>query len=423
MFKNLKQIFAPKNRQLRQKILFTLIILFVFKIGTAIKVPGTETITSDLGFLELVNVLSGGALKEFSIFALGVMPYINASILIQILSMGIVPYFTNLAKEEGYAGRQKLNKITRYFGIGFAFVYAVTYSYMFIGSTVSIFELARIALILTAGTAFILWLGDQITQKGIGNGVSLIIMAGIASRLPSMITTAFSTFVVVGTAQATTLGVVKFILFLLLYIAVIVGVVFVQESERRIPIQYSNRTISSYGAQQTYIPFKLNSANVMPVIFASSIISIIVFFVRVVKNDAVALFVNKYLTYSSATGLLLYIVLVFLFTYIYTFAQLNPKDLAEKLNKDGGYIPGVRPGTETKGYIKNVLSKITFIGAIFLIIVAGLPIFISNFSSLPSSITIGGTGLLIVVGVSLETYRQIESTISANQYGKGYRKI
>lgn len=422
MFKNLRQIFTPKNKQLRQKILFTLIILFIFRIGTDIRVPGTESITSDLGFLELLNVLGGGALKKFSVFALGVMPYINVSIIIQILSMDIVPYFSNLAKE-GNTGRQKINKITRYVGIAFAFVYAITYSYMFLGNDISLFEHIKISLILTAGTAFLLWLGDQITQKGIGNGISLIIMAGIVSRLPNMVTDAFNTFVEIGTAQSTTLGVVKFIIFLLFYIAIIVGVVFVQESERRIPIQYSNRTLSSYGAQQTYIPFRLNSASVMPVIFASSVVSIIVFLAKVIKSNSFALFVNKYLTYSSVTGFILYVVLIFLFTYMYTFAQLKPKELSDKLNKDGGYIPGIRPGTETRIYIKDILLKITFIGAIFLIIIAGLPIFISNFSALPASITLGGTGLLIVVGVSLETYRQIESTISANQYGKGYRRI
>lgn len=423
MFKNVKQIFTPSNKDIRNKILFTLLILFIYKVGTAVRVPGTDNITEDLGFLELLNVMGGGSLKNFSIFALGVTPYISASIIVQLLQMDIIPYFSNLAKE-GHTGRVKLNKITRYLGIALAFLQGLVMSFSFLGQTSASIEYLRVSLILTAGTCFLLWLGDQITRKGVGNGISMLIMAGILISTPSMMVDAFGSFVVTGTVQETMFGITKFILFLLIYISIIVGVVFIEKSERRIPVQYSNRTSTAYGAKQTYIPFKLNSAGVMPVIFASSLISIPSLIAAFIKNDNFSLFINKYINYSTVTGFILYILLIILFAYLYTFmaSGLKPKELAENLNKNGGYIPGVRPGGETKMYISKVLSRITFLGAIFLIVIAGLPILVSNFSSLPTSVTVGGTGLLIVVGVALETYNQIENTLSARKYERGYRK-
>lgn len=423
MFKGLKQIFSAGNKDIRKKIFFTLLILFVYKLGTTVRVPGTESITDDLGFLELLNVMGGGALREFSIFALGVTPYISASIITQLLQMDIIPYFSNLAKE-GHTGRVKLNKITRYLGIVLAFLQGLLMSFSFLGEGATAIEYLTTSLILTAGTCFLLWLGDQITQKGVGNGISMLIMAGILISTPAMMTDAFGAFVVTGTTQEVALGVTKFVLFLLLYVAIIVGVVFIEKSERRIPIQYSNRTSTAYGAKQTYIPFKLNSAGVMPVIFASSLISIPSLISAFIKNDSFSLFVNKYINYSSVTGFILYLLLIIIFTYLYTFMAtgLKPKELSENLNKQGGYIPGVRPGNETKKYISSVLSKITLLGALFLVVIAGLPIFVSNISSLPTSVRVGGTGLLIVVGVALETYNQIQSSLSARQYERGYRK-
>lgn len=423
MFKNLKQVFSPRNKDIRNKILFTLLILFVYKIGTAVRVPGTENITQDLGFLELLNVMGGGSLRNFSIFALGVTPYISASIIIQLMQMDIIPYFSNLAKE-GHTGRVKLNKITRYLGIAFAFLQGLVMSFSFLGEGATAIEYLRVSLILTAGTCFLLWLGDQITQKGVGNGISILIMAGILISTPAMMVDAFGAFVVSGTTQEVALGVTKFILFLLVYVAIIIGVVYIEKSERRIPVQYSNRTSTAYGAKQTYIPFKLNSAGVMPVIFASSLISIPSLLATFIKSDSFSLFVNSYINYNTVTGFMLYILLIILFTYLYTFmaSGLRPKELADNLNKNGGYIPGVRPGNETKNYVSTVLSRTTFLGALFLIIIAGLPIIFSNVSSLPTSVTVGGTGLLIVVGVALETYNQIESSLSARQYERGYRK-
>ena len=423
MFKSIKQLFAKGNKDVRKKILFTLLILFIYKLGTSVRVPGTQNITEELGFLELLNVMGGGSLKKFSIFALGVTPYISASIIVQLLQMDIIPYFSNLAKE-GHTGRVKLNKITRYLGIILAFFQGLVMSFSFLGDGATTIEYLRVSVILTAGTCFLLWLGDQITRKGVGNGISMLIMAGILISTPAMINDAFGSFVVGTTTQEIALGITKFILFLVLYVGIIVGVVFIEKSERRVPIQYSNRTQTAYGAKQTYIPFKLDSAGVMPVIFASSLISIPSLIAAFIKNDNFSLFINKYINYTTVTGFILYVVLIILFSYLYTFMAtgLKPKELAENLNKQGGYIPGIRPGKETQKYIGSVLSKTTILGALFLVIIAGLPIIVSNISSLPTSVTVGGTGLLIVVGVALETYNQIENTLSARKYERGYRR-
>ena len=423
MFKSIKQLFAKGNKDVRKKILFTLLILFIYKLGTSVRVPGTQNITEELGFLELLNVMGGGSLKKFSIFALGVTPYISASIIVQSLQMDIIPYFSNLAKE-GHTGRVKLNKITRYLGIILAFFQGLVMSFSFLGDGATTIEYLRVSVILTAGTCFLLWLGDQITRKGVGNGISMLIMAGILISTPAMINDAFGSFVVGTTTQEIALGITKFILFLVLYVGIIVGVVFIEKSERRVPIQYSNRTQTAYGAKQTYIPFKLDSAGVMPVILASSLISIPSLIAAFIKNDNFSLFINKYINYTTVTGFILYVVLIILFSYLYTFMAtgLKPKELAENLNKQGGYIPGIRPGKETQKYIGSVLSKTTFLGALFLVIIAGLPIIVSNISSLPTSVTVGGTGLLIVVGVALETYNQIENTLSARKYERGYRR-
>lgn len=420
MFKNLKLIFSPKNKDIRKRISFTLIGLLIFAFGTTIPVPGTEGAISSLGLWELYNAIGGGALKNFSIFALGVMPYISASIITGILQMDIVPYFTEL-KESGEQGRQKINQINRYLGIAIAFVQGFAMAFTFIkgASTIQYFE---IAIILTGGTALLLWLGDQITQKGIGNGISLIIMAGIISTVPKMFIDTFSTLVTSRTGSLF-IGIVGFSLFVLLYLLIVVGVVFEECSERRIPIQYSNRTTASYGGKQNYIPFKINSAGVMPVIFASVLLSIPTFIAGILGSDSgFSLFVSKYINYSTPVGFVLYMILIFVFGYFYTNMQINPKELAKNLNRNGGYIPGIRPGVETENYIKKILNRITFLGSTFIAIIAGLPIVFSSFIStgLPASVRIGGTGVLIVVGVAIETCRQLESSLINRSY-KGAR--
>ena len=423
MFKTMKQLFTPTNKDLRHRIYFTLGALMIFILGISIRVPGTKDLTSNLGFLELINTMGGGALKNFSIFALGVMPYITASIIMQLLQMDIIPYFTELSKQ-GPTGRQKLNQITRYMGIAFAFIEGYAFAFAFIGKTGDPMQYLYISTVLTAGTAFLLWLGDQITQKGIGNGISLIIMAGIIATLPQMFIDAFNGLISFdGTAQLITFGIVKFLLFVIVYFAIVVSVIFIQESERRIPIQYANKSTSAYGsAAQSFMPIKLNSANVIPVIFASSILSVPSIIAQVVKNDTFTLIVQKYLNYTTPVGFVIYVILIFLFAYFYTFIQLKPEEFAKNLQENGGYIPGVRPGEETKKHISKVLSRLTVLGATFLVVIAGLPIIFSKLTSLSTNVSIGGTGLLIVVGVALETYKQLEGSILARGYKKGYSK-
>lgn len=417
MLKNLKLIFSPKNKDIRKRLGFTLFCLLIFVVGTTIPVPGVTSLRN-IDFGDLANAITGGSLKRFSIFALGVMPYISASIITGLLQMDIVPYFTEL-RDSGPSGRQKINQINRYLGIFLAFIEGFGMAFAFLSDGTAV-EYIRIAIILTAGTAFLLWLGDRITQKGIGNGISLLIMAGILMTIPQMFVDTFQTLVLDNTN--TFIGIVSFIIFVIIYIAIIVAVVFVQESERRVPIQYSNQTSSSYGAKQNYIPFKLNSANVMPVIFASVIFTVPTFIAGLMKSEnGFVTFVTKYVNYTTPTGFAAYIILIFIFSFFYTFIQVNPEELSKNLSRQGGYIPGVRPGKETVSYIKTILGRITLIGALFIAIIAGIPIVVSNFMStnLPSSVSIGGTSILIIVGVALETCRQLESSLVNRNYKRG----
>ena len=420
MFATFKQIFSPKNKDIRNRILFTLFVLFVFKLGTSITVPGTQALTKDLGFLELWNAMSGGALESFSIFALGVGPYINASIITQLLQMDVFPYFSDL-KNQGAIGRMKINKITRYLGIIIAFIQGYVFSFAIYGQTGGALEYLRIAIILTAGTALLLWLGDQITQKGVGNGVSLIIMAGIVGNLPSMFISAWNGFVTFGELLKTIIGLLLFLLFIFIYLVIIVGIIFIDKAERRLPIQYSNRTTGAYGGEQTYIPIRLNSAGVIPVIFASVLISIPGTIANFINNAGFTNFVNKYIVYTTPVGFILYVILIFVFAYFYTFMQINPKDLSSNLKKNGGYMPGIKPGKNTEEYISKVLNRLTVVGSLFLVVLAGLPILCSLIPNMPKNVTVGGTGLLIVVGVALETYNQIENQLVSRNYSRSYK--
>ena len=422
MFKTMKQLFTPSNKDLRQRVYFTLGALMIFILGISIRVPGTEDLEQNLSFLELLNTMGGGAIKNFSIFALGVMPYITASIIMQLLQMDIIPYFTELSKQ-GPTGRQKLTQITRWMGILFAFIEGYAFAFAFIGKSGDPLEYLYIATVLTAGTSFLLWLGDQITQKGIGNGTSLIIMAGIIATLPQMFVTAFQSLVTFDSAQVAALGITKFVLFVIVYFAIVIGMIFVQESERRIPIQYANKSTQAFGkAGGSFMPIRINTAGVIPVIFASSLISIPGVLAQVIKSEKFAVIVSKYLSYTTPTGFLIYVILIFLFAYFYTFIQVKPEEFAKNLNENGGYIPGIRPGEETKNYIIKILSRLTVLGALFLVVIAGIPILFSNFTSMPTTVSIGGTGLLIVVGVALETYKQLEGSLLARNYKRGYRR-
>lgn len=410
MFKKVKQFFSPANKDLRKKVWFTFAMLFVFKLGTAVVVPGVEA-DLNVGFLELLNVLGGGAMENFSIFALGVMPYITASIIMQLLQMDIIPYFTELSKQ-GQTGRNKINQITRVLGIVLAFVQGYMFSFAFIKDG-TVTDYIEVSLVLTAGTSLLLWIGDEITKKGLGNGTSMIIMAGILASTPYMFTQAYSGLV---TVDAGAMGVVKFALFIILYLAIVLGVLFVQLAERRIPIQYANKTDNVFSNKQTYIPFKLNSAGVVPVIFASALISAPALIAQFTKNEEFMMFVNRWLSLTSITGFLLFIIFIVAFSFFYTFIVIKPKDMAENLQKSGGYIPGIRPGEETIKYVSKVLIRLTVVGSVFLAFIAGLPYIFGMISDLPSTVSIGGTGLLIVIGVILEIYKQLESSLISRSY-------
>lgn len=415
MFTSLKSLFTAKNKDLRKRLYFTIAVLTLYIIGTGIEVPGTQEVTKNLGFLELLNVMGGGALKRFSIFGLGVIPYITASIVIQLLQMDIIPYFSDLGKQ-GHTGKQKLNQITRYMGIAFALFQGFAMSYAFLGQQDNLLANFEVAFIMTAGTAFLLWLGDQVTQKGFGNGTSLIIMAGIVSSLPFEMMTAFNTLIDLdGDPLLIVSGVAKFLLFVIVCILVIIGIIYVEGAARRINIQYANKSTANLG-KQTYMPIKVNAAGVVPVIFASSLLAVPVTIVQFINNEGIKNFVNTYISYTTPVGLVLYVVFIILFDYFYTFVQMKPEDMSKNLSNNGGYVPGIRPGKDTEKYFSSMLMRLTTAGSVFLAVIAAFPILVNMLTDLPQSVSIGGTGLLIVVGVSIETYKQMESSLLAREY-------
>ena len=419
MFSKLKQLFNRSNKDLRKRIYFTLLCLAVFSFGSTITVPWASVYTEELGFLELFNLMSGGGLRAFSIFALGVSPYITAQIITQLLQMDIIPYFKEL-KEEGYTGKQKINKITRWLGVLFAVVQGFIFTIVYSGTKDPLI-IAKTTIVLTAGTCFLLWIGDQITKRGIGNGLSLLIMAGILQSMPSIFTTAFKELVTAGTFSST-VGAFLFAAFIIIYVLVIVGMVWIQLAERRVPIQYANRTNSAYGGRQNFLPIKINSAGVIPVIFASTLITIPVTIVNLINNEKAINFVNSYIVNTTVTGFIFYMILILFFGYFYTFLQMNPEELSKNLSKSGAYIPGVRPGNDTIEYVSSVLSKLTIVGSVFLMIIAGLAIIFGAVSGLSSTVTIGGTGLLIVVGVAIETYKQLDSSLVSRSHRNGIKR-
>lgn len=417
MAKRELKILSKDAKDLRHRILFTLFCLGIYCLGTGITIvwatPWLGTLYGELDFLGVFNLMSGGGFERFSIFGLGVTPYINASIVTQLLTMDIIPYFKEL-KEQGYVGMQKINRITRYLGIALAFVQAYVLTVFLLGVT-DVAMILKITLVMTAGTSFLLWLGDRITMKGIGNGQSLLIMASIVLSLPAVFTGAYELFI--GESTYTTwVGVLFFIFYLLMYLLVIVGVVWITLAERKIPIQYANKTVSAYGAKESYLPLRINYAGVMPVIFASMLLTIPSIIVNIIGNQSAIDFVNNYIMYTSWTGFILYIALIIFFSYFYTFMAMNPEEMSKNLNKSGAYIPSVRPGAETTKYISTVVSRLTLVGSLFIAILAGLPILVSNITGLDQSIAIGGTGILIVVGVAIETYKQIQSGLVSRRF-------
>ena len=425
MFRGFSQLFKKSGKDLRKRRYFTLLCLGIFCLGTRISIPGVDVIDNiyeSLGVLQIFDLMSGGGLQTFSIFALGVSPYITASIITQLLQMDVVPYFKEL-KEQGYVGRQKINKINRYIAIILAFLQAYMLCILYLNNPGTI-ETIRFSVIMTAGTCFCLWMGDQITKNGIGNGSSMIIMAGIVQSMPAIFAKAFNGFI--HGAYSMPIGITYFSIFVLIYILIIVGIIYMQLAERRIPIQYANRTTSAYGANQSYLPIKLNAANVIPVIFAQILLTIPSMIAAFTKNQNATDFISKYIQYNSPTGLIIYIILILFFSYFYTFMVLNPEDMSKNLNQRGGYIPGIRPGNDTTKYISKSVSKLTIVGGIGLAILAILPVLFQmifrNNASL-AAVSIGGTGLLIVVGVAIETYRQIESRLLSNSYKEKRKRL
>ncbi|MCG2030032.1 preprotein translocase subunit SecY [Staphylococcus epidermidis] len=427
MFQTFVRFFTTK--EVRNKIFFTLAMLVIFKIGTYIPAPGVNPEAfnhpqGSQGATELLNTFGGGALKRFSIFAMGIMPYITASIVMQLLQMDIVPKFTEWAKQ-GEMGRRKINNVTRYFAIILAFIQSIGMAFQFNnylkGQLIiekSVMSYLLIAVVLTAGTAFLIWLGDQITQFGVGNGISLIIFAGILSTLPSSLEQ-FAQSVFVG-QDDTSLAWLKILGLIVALILLTVGAIFVLEAKRKIPIQYAKKqSAQRLGSQATYLPLKVNSAGVIPVIFAMAFFllprTLTLFFPKAEWAQNIADTANP----SSNIGMIIYVVLIIAFAYFYAFVQVNPEKMADNLKKQGSYVPGIRPGEQTKKYITKVLYRLTFVGSIFLAAIAILPIIATKFMGLPQSIQIGGTSLLIVIGVAIETMKTLEAQVSQKEY-KGF---
>jgi len=413
-----------KNKEIRKKILFTLAMLFVYRLGSAIPVPGVDSnklaaSIADNSIMNVMNLLGGGALERLSIFALGVGPYITGSIIIQLLSMDVIPYLTELSKS-GQTGRLKIDKITRYLGAVLAFVQATTIVYSFdvsygILTKSAISTYLYTAVVITAGTMFLLWIGDRISSFGIGNGISIIIFAGIVSNLPAQFRQTYSVLVDTSNQTAMFNGIIQFVLFLIMYVVIIVFVVIMQTATRKIPIQYTSSSLGRGKRDITFLPLKINSASVIPVIFSQSIMmapQIVLSFVDYDKYQKL----SNFLSLSKPIGLSIYAVLIVLFTFFYTNLQVDPDKVAENLGKSGAYIPGIRPGNETKEYIKKVLNRITVLGALSLLLVALLPYVLPMFTNLPSSISIGGTGIIIVVGVAMETTSQLKGQLTQKQY-------
>ena len=434
MFEKLKKILS--NRDIVLKIIYTFIILLVFKLGTFTPIPLIDTVAiretiKANDFLTILNAFSGGGLSNFSILALGISPYITSSIIVQMLQM-VIPQLKELA-DQGEVGKTKLNKITRYVTVVLAMVQALVLLFG-LGqdpSNILIVDALNpntiwlvyiyMAVVISAGSAFTMWLADLITRHGIGNGSSMIISAGIISSVPTMFVTLWTKYISAGVTAG---NVACFAGIVLLYFAMILGVVFFEGATRKIPVQYSNRQSIS---KDSDIPVKLNSASVIPVIFASTILSIPLTVVGMLElstsTSTFAYWMEQIFSYQNPIGMVIYILLIFFFSFFYSFMQIDPDKISENLDKQAAFIPGYRPGEETKKQLARMLFRITLIGATYLAFLALVPIFVSKafgFTSTEASvITIGGTSLIIVVGVAIQTFKQLETMSETKDY-KGF---
>ena len=413
---------AWKIPELRRKIIFTLLMLVVFRIGSNIPVPGIDRsmleqmFSGEYGLFDLFDLFSGGAFGNMTIFALSITPYITASIILQLLTIAI-PSLERLARE-GLEGRKKITAYTRYLTVLLAVIQAVGMTLgLFRRALIStdVFSIIIIVVTLTAGTAFLMWLGEQINEHGIGNGISLIIFGGIVARLPAAIHTTWTKY------QNAEVSLMTIILFLVFALVIILGIIEVQQGQRRIPVQYAKRVVGRkmYGGQSTHIPLKVNQAGVIPVIFAMSILQFpltITYFMD--PNSSFSLWVTKWLSPSGSPGVWIYAIfyalLTIFFTYFYTAVTFNPMEVANNMKQNGGFIPGIRPGRATVDYLSKVMNRISFVGAVFLAAVAVLPTLVSQFTAL--DVHFGGTSLLIAVGVALDTMRQLEQQMLMRNY-------
>ena len=435
-----------KNKEIMNRLLFTVLILFIFRIGCQITVPGASIQSDDLSSylsgnnaLALMNILGGGTLQTFSIFALGVSPYITAQIIVQLLSTDVLPALSEL-KRQGQYGRKKMEMATRYLTLMLGAVQAYGIIRTMETSNLVTFDAGDypwltyvyIVIVMLAGSMIVMWLGDQISVKGIGNGISMIIFAGIVCSLPNQISTAFQKWILGANPgdSAQIAGVFSFLLYIFSFLVIISFVTFVELSKRKIPVQHSGKGggQTQSMAKASFLPIKINSAGVIPVIFASSIMtapSIIVAFVGGDTNaEWLHVFSSSQMTdmgsWSMPWGLIIYLALTIMFTFFYANLQINPEQLAENFQKNGSYIPGVRPGIETERYVRKVLNRVTFIGAMALAIIAALPsvLTLTLFQDYPS-LALGGTGLIIVVGVALEVNSQIDGLLA----GKSFEEV
>ena len=435
-----------RNKDIRDRILFTLGIILIFRIGASISVPGV-TISNEAmdtnNVLALMNLMGGGALQNFSLFALGVSPYITSSIIIQLLSMDVLPVFTELSKQ-GQTGRKKIEMATRYLTLvlGAVQAYGITVTMQNSESITlndtSIWGYIKICIFLIAGSMLVMWMADQITTKGIGNGVSMIIFIGIIASLPNQIYSALSYFfgseLKTGDEALIIRGAVKVLIYIIAYLVIVLFVAFVEKSIRKVPVQHSNKggALNAKVNNTSFLPIKINSAGVIPVIFASSLMmapAVIVGFcvseTNATIDNILKVFTNSALTempwfndqvWYMPWGLIIYIVLTFAFSFFYSNITINPERLAEDFQKSGSYIPGIRPGNETERYIQKVLNRVTFIGATALTLIAALPVVLTLCNVVPQSLALGGTGMIIVVGVALETMSQIDGLLASNEH-------
>lgn len=426
MFSTLKNAF--KDKDIRSKIFFTLFILLLYRIGANITVPGVNakaiTRVAQTGLVPMLDTVSGGGLDTYSIFSLGVSPYITAQIVIQLLQMDIVPKLVEWGKQ-GEVGRRKTNQVTRYLTLVVAFVQSLGITLGFnvltemgLVKTQTPQTYIEIAIIMTAGTMLLTWLGDEITDKGLGNGVSVIIFAGIIARLPNGIYQLFKDVIINNSASDSWQGILFFIAIIIAILLVTQFVTWFQQADLRVPIQYTRRAATS--GSESFLPLKVNVSGVIPVIFASSFIitpaTILMAFQRSHGNEQWFKICNQIFSLQTTPGALIYTLLIILFTFFYAFVQVNPEKLAENLQKQGAYIPSVWPGKDTQKYVSKILIRLSTVGAVFLGLVALLPQLATNIFGLPSSIGLGGTSLLIVIGVVLELARQVDGLLMKREY-------